>query len=197
MCVHLPFSYRKATQALNYFSVQNGGQIDLLRALKLIFFADRYHVRKYGRPITGDDYFAMGKGPVPSATKDIAENSDYMGDEARLYSERYIAQPAKGKINSRAQVDTEELSATDLEALKFAWQHFGRTYDIVAVSHQYPEWKRHETALTSASRSRMDFMDFLDDPPQGIEPCHILNDSERACRREQLKDLSAIEALWN
>lgn len=58
------FAYRKAAQALNYFAIQNGGEIEKLQALKLIYFADRYHLRKYGRPITNDQYWAMNFGPV-------------------------------------------------------------------------------------------------------------------------------------
>lgn len=26
---------------------------------ELVYFADRYHLRKFGRPITNDEYFAM------------------------------------------------------------------------------------------------------------------------------------------
>jgi uncharacterized phage-associated protein len=33
---------------------------------KVLFFADRNHLRAYGRPITGDSYIAMVDGPVPS-----------------------------------------------------------------------------------------------------------------------------------
>ena len=67
------FAYKKATQALNFFAIENGGEIEKLHALKLIFFADRYHLRKYGRPITNDQYWAMRLGPVPSGTKDLFE----------------------------------------------------------------------------------------------------------------------------
>ncbi len=39
----LKFDYKKATQALNFFAIKCGGKIDKMKALKLIFFADRYH----------------------------------------------------------------------------------------------------------------------------------------------------------
>ena len=59
MCVHLQFSFEKATQALNFFAIKNEGHIDKLPALKLIFLADRYHLRKHARPITNAEYVAM------------------------------------------------------------------------------------------------------------------------------------------
>lgn len=46
-----------------------------MKALQLVYFADRYHLRKFGRPITNDEYFAMPYGPVASGAKDIAEGS--------------------------------------------------------------------------------------------------------------------------
>src|SRR5882724_2767190 len=67
------FSHRKATQALNFFARKAGGRINKMKALKLVYFADRYHLRKYGRPVVGDEYLAMNYGPVASGTKDLAK----------------------------------------------------------------------------------------------------------------------------
>lgn len=50
------FSHRKATQALNFFARKAPGHsINKMKALKLVYFADRYHLRKYGRPVVGDN----------------------------------------------------------------------------------------------------------------------------------------------
>jgi hypothetical protein len=35
-------------------------------------------LRKYGRPVTNDEYVAMGYGPVGSKTKDIAEDTSFL-----------------------------------------------------------------------------------------------------------------------
>jgi hypothetical protein len=77
VCIHLPFVYKKATQAVNYFAQRSGGIINKMKAIKLIYFADRYHLRKYGRPITNDEYLAMDYGLVSSGVKDIAEMSGF------------------------------------------------------------------------------------------------------------------------
>jgi hypothetical protein len=54
-----------------------------MKALKLIFLADRYHLCRYGRLITNDSYVAMKHGPVPSATRDIVESNDYLDEYRR------------------------------------------------------------------------------------------------------------------
>src|SRR3990167_7093267 len=82
-------SYKKATQALNFFAQKKDGKINKMKAIKLIYLADRLHLRKYGRPIVGDAYWAMKLGPVGSRTKRVAE-LDTMPDEAYVYAKKYI-----------------------------------------------------------------------------------------------------------
>jgi len=41
----LEFDYKKATQAINYLVKKEGGTIDKLKLIKLVYFADRYHLR--------------------------------------------------------------------------------------------------------------------------------------------------------
>jgi Protein of unknown function (DUF4065) len=43
-------------------------QYDIVKSL---FFADRSHLNRYGRPITFDNYVAMANGPVPSLAYDV------------------------------------------------------------------------------------------------------------------------------
>src|SRR5712692_6685551 len=121
------FSHRKATQALNFFARRAGGTINKMKALKLVFLADRYHLRKYGRPITNDEYFALEYGPIASGAKDLAEMSDFLGADERGYARRFI-RPAKTALtySSLAEVDEKVLSESDREALDYAWQKFGR-----------------------------------------------------------------------
>ena len=191
------FAYKKAAQALNFFAIQNGGEIEKLHALKLVFFADRYHLRKYGRPITNDQYWAMPLGPVPSAVKDLFD-LDSASSPERHYAERYFKPGARAhSICSCVAVDFHVLSQSDKEALEFSWNTFGRRSGIVKKTHEYPEWKRHEAALKGGNtRVPMDYLDFLDDPPCDVNPCHVLTPEDRQNRQEQLKEMADAVALW-
>src|SRR5450756_1986162 len=74
----LSLTHRKATQALNFLARQSGGRINKLKALKLMFFADRYHLRKFGRPVSECAYYAMTHGPVASEAKQVAEDASLL-----------------------------------------------------------------------------------------------------------------------
>lgn len=193
------FNYKKATQMLNYFATKEGGKINRMKALKLIYFADRYHLRKYNRLITNDTYFAMDNGPVASACKDIAEASEYTGRIEQSYSSNYIAICPPYELRSKESPDFTILSKSDIEAMNFAWNKFGGLdeWGIVTETHKYPDWYKHKIALETLSRIEMDLDDLLTDPKEeGVDKCFELSARDKEARVEYLKELSEIESLW-
>lgn len=195
------FSHRKATQALNFFAQRAGRSINKMKALKLVYFADRYHLRKYGRPVVGDEYLAMTYGPVASGTKDLAEMSDFLGEEEAHYARKFIEPSASGlAYSSMADVDEKVFSESDREALQFAWERFGRVekYTLSRMTHRYPDWKKHEAALQSnvVTRVPMNYRDFLEDPEGNIEPCYALAAKERKAIASGIDEIAAFERLW-
>jgi uncharacterized phage-associated protein len=179
-----PFSHRKTTQALNFFARRAGGSLNKLKALKLVYFADRYHLRRFGRPITGDEYLAMPYGPVASGAKDLIEMDDFLSDEERAYGAQYLAPVDRYTYRSTTDVAEKALSESDGIALAWAWEKFGsmERFALAEFTHLYPEWKRHASALEGGRETRvpMCYRDFLDDPAPGVEPCHALTSDERA-----------------
>lgn len=195
-----PFSYRKATQVLNYFARQNGGNINKLKALKLVYFADRHHLRRYGRPITNDRYEAMPYGPVASACKDLAEMSDFLGEEERNYANPFLRVVNKHTYESLRETETDEVSETDLESLRFSWDTYSTwdKFQLAEHTHKFPEWKRHEAELASPTTSRvcMSYLDFLENPEEGIDAASPLSEQAQAEMREELQELREIDSLW-
>lgn len=196
----LALAHRKATQALNYFARQSpDGCVNKLKALKLLFFADRYHLRKYGRPVSECEYFAMAHGPVASEAKHIAEDGARLASAARSYTRKFIRKRGGYDCASVANIDKAVLSATDLEALEFAWKYFGEfsKYQLRNITHHYPEWKKHERALASQRRVPMDYADFLGDPDAGYIPCHRLTDAEREAALALLRQRQSFDKHWS
>jgi len=79
--VTFEYGPKPALNALAYLQRRLPG-LTRLEAFKLLYLADRHHLEIYGRPITGDRYAAMEKGPVPSRTYDFVKKR--AGDGWRL-----------------------------------------------------------------------------------------------------------------
>lgn len=158
-------SYKKATQALNFFARKKDGKINKMKAIKLIYLADRLHLRKYGRPIVGDAYWAMKLGPVGSLAKRAAELAD-MPEDVLSYAKKYI-QPADDKKRSFVSlkpVDLDLFSESDLECFEKVYDVFSGKdqFELAELTHKYPEWLKHEKELLSGKkRVKMDYDDFF------------------------------------
>jgi uncharacterized phage-associated protein len=164
MTTLLETSYKKATQALNFLALKKDGKINKMKAIKLVYLADRLHLRKYGRPIVGDVYWAMKLGPVGSCTKRVAE-LDMSGD-VLSYTKKYI-QPIDDKKQffvSLKSVDLDLFSKTDIECLESIYTTFGDRdqFELADLTHNYPEWKKHEKELKGGKkRVLMNYNDFF------------------------------------
>src|SRR5438094_6949292 len=117
VALQIPTCVRKSTQALNYFAHRSATgaparRLNKMKALKLLFFADRYHLRKYGRLVSDCAYFAMKNGPVASEAKNVAEESPRLGSPARNYARRFVRRKDAYHLGSVAEVDKSVLSET-------------------------------------------------------------------------------------
>jgi uncharacterized phage-associated protein len=193
----LNFDYRKATQALNFLALKGGSTINKMKALKLIYLADRYHLRKYGRLITNDTYVAMSNGPVASGTRDIIEKPSFISSLQRDYANLYLI-PSGYNVKSKSSLDEKVFSDSDIEALEFAWKTFGHLekYELAKITHEYPEWIAHKEELKHKLSIHMDLAEFLNDPNSDVDKCFELTDEDRDVRREQLEEMLYLESIW-
>lgn len=143
--------------------------LDRVKLMKLLWAADRYHVRKYGRLILPSKYCAMRHGPVNSLAEDIAKSSDYLSEDKKQDVQLYIRVIGNGVELIRTFNNCGYLSDTDREALDFAINQFGseKTFDLAnIISHKYPEWSKykHELDLNSKRSYDIDILDFFENP---------------------------------
>ncbi|MDR0907524.1 MAG: SocA family protein [Rikenellaceae bacterium] len=154
----------KIVEALNYLaSKQENHSLHTMKAYKLLWLADRYHVRQYGRTITHDDYYAMTHGVVPSVAKNILDNKGNMlknhSNSIRLVNQ-YVyktVSPCNRKV----------FSQTDIDVLDLIFEKFGHLtqQELSALSHEFPEWKRFEKLLHDFSQKsyKIKIEDFFTD----------------------------------
>lgn len=160
-------------QVLYYISIKLNKNIDKLTALKLIYFADRYHLRKYARMITDDTYYAMHYGPVASNVKDILAFS--LTDEEEKYMSGFIKQVNKNTYKAiNNTIELNMLSDSDKEALDFACKNFGHhsSKDLVDITHEYPEWLRFKKTFEGnhTKREKIVMSDFFEDALNSTDP---------------------------
>lgn len=99
------------------------GEVDYHKTFKILYFADKEHVKNFGRPVTGDAYQAMNFGPVPSFLYDIfkaAEKGSHPFAEAMDMSSAFAVRRDEKNVpivTSKIEADMDELAQTDIEAL--------------------------------------------------------------------------------
>src|SRR5258706_5031900 len=71
--LHFKFSLTKFIQAIVFLSRSGVSDLTKLKAAKLLYFADKEHLLRYGRPIIGDVYYALNLGPLPSQADDFLD----------------------------------------------------------------------------------------------------------------------------
>lgn len=93
---------------------------------KVIYFADKLHLQRYGRLICGDSYVAMKHGPVPSEIYDMMK--DVRGDG---FSEHWQTAREAFQVKGKATVvpskapDLDVFSDSDLECLAESIKTYG------------------------------------------------------------------------
>lgn len=116
------FNKQAAIEAVLYVAERVGDRKDMHKIFKTLYFADREHLARYGRGVTGDTYIAMEFGPVPSRIDDLfkaVRGDSFFSDRADdlrgtfVFVNKYVIKPLRG-------ADTDRLSETDIECLDHA-----------------------------------------------------------------------------
>jgi uncharacterized phage-associated protein len=135
------FKYEKAraTQVILWFLLRHG-ITDKLKLVKMVFFADREHLARYGRPIVGGAYYAMPHGPASSELLDYIENINNEKEPPFIVD--------KHKLYPHQQFNEDYLSESDIEVLEEIDKKYGKcdswalrnlTHELKAYKKNYPE----------------------------------------------------------
>lgn len=75
--IKFTMNWDKAIEAIVWLARRRPG-IGHFHIAKILYFADKAHLLKYGRPIIGDSYIAMEHGPVPSGVCDLLTGNSFL-----------------------------------------------------------------------------------------------------------------------
>lgn len=139
------FDKDKAVAMILYISQRVA---DLYTLLKIIYFAEQKHIKKYGMPILGDNYIAMEKGPVPSTVYDMikivrGDNTFCNFDKEELT--KYFSVENGIKIISKEKPNMKHLAESDLECINesIAENKSLRFEELIEKSHD-DAWKQSD-----------------------------------------------------
>jgi uncharacterized phage-associated protein len=88
----------------------------LHKIFKILWFADISHMRDWGRFITGDTYFKLQFGPVPTLLYDILKG--VKEKDARYKNYMAVVSVDDRYVMPLQKPNLDELSESDIEALK-------------------------------------------------------------------------------
>lgn len=167
---------------------------DKLRLIKLLYLTDKYHVIRYARTVTNDEYWAMDYGPVGSIAKDI------LGFDSELLSKEFeYAAKMLEKVDQHRFAqgihctieELDELSETDIEAIDFVTEKFGHltTRQLIDLTHLYPEWAQYKGLFENhmTRRERIEDRELLS----------VLNNDVLAMSQDHLEESAKILSGFN
>lgn len=136
------FKFDKALQAAAYLlRREQHRSMNYMRLLKVLYLADRESIRLTGRPITGDRFAAMKRGPVLSEVLDLVKGAhlrspDWTEFIARTnYEVQLVKDPGQATL-SRFEIETLERVASENQE-RDEWA-------MVDFTHTLPEWIKND-----------------------------------------------------
>jgi uncharacterized phage-associated protein len=146
------FDEEKLFAAALYVIKKYNGDTDHHLIFKTLYEADKNHVAKYGRPITGDEYKAMKYGPVPYhlfCTFNNDANHKYFSSQNSF-------------VEAKVEPDMLELSESDIHELDLAideigklnfWQRTDKSHDTAYNAVQLNAIMRYSDIARAANAS--------------------------------------------
>jgi uncharacterized phage-associated protein len=129
----------------------NKPDIDIYHIAKVLYYADKKHLNRFGRPIVGDNYKKMDKGPAPSLILDIVNHNSYRFKQEYLRKIGKAIRVSGTYKNSQAlrQPDLSHFSKSDILCLEESLREngnkgFWELYDLTHKERDYIETEEND-----------------------------------------------------
>jgi uncharacterized phage-associated protein len=156
MAKRLRFSFNasKFANAVAYLAQACPGSTKMT-ICKQLYFADKEHLVRYGRPIVGDEYYKLEHGQVPTQGLDMLRGKADAAKNALL--EKYVT-VLGDSVHPKQAPNKKAFSKTDLEILDLVIEKYGRMSagELRKLAHTEPSY------LKSENLSPIDYALFFD-----------------------------------
>lgn len=121
-----------------------------IKLMKLFYFLDFMHVKKYGRPITFDTYVNLEKGPIPSTIYNIVTEAIEDPEFSQLADVVHFETPEGTRMNKMTasrkftKEDEKYFSEIELETIKKVCLMYGHKLmrSVRDESHNQAPWRK-------------------------------------------------------
>lgn len=180
MALSFKFDFEVTKAALVYLASKNLPHFDKYRAVKLLFLADREHLLRFGRPITGDKYSALPFGPTGDrilkllgALESVAlEGETAKGSEvAELVASLAVAEDEYSTYHAKIEPDLDALSKSDIKVLDHVVEEHGlKSFDeLKNYTHGMHAYKAAWREVEGQRKFPITFDDFFAEEPEKAE----------------------------
>jgi len=174
----MSISENKLINMIVYFVFRSPNhKVNRLKLMKLLWLADRLHLNKYGRLISGNSYHALPHGPVPSEALDMSRKA--ISDKFEVHGKT---------ISTNKDFNSDYFSNSDKEIMHEVWEKYNayNSAKLKNMSHKFPEWLRYKKELNDINfpnSYKIIIDDFFSAPDKDVNYSHNPKLSETSKRR--------------
>jgi uncharacterized phage-associated protein len=155
----------KLINAIVYFA-SHTQKCGMTKLMKLLFFLDFAHFKQTGKSVTGMEYFAWKRGPVPQVlwfelTKEM--KPDMASAVGIIPCDNFKKIIAKDKFNSDFFTKREMKLLQDIAEI-----FYDTAADLTVEVAHLPNEPWHRTLMEKGEKKRIDFLLAVDDKPGSL-----------------------------
>jgi uncharacterized phage-associated protein len=198
------FNLDKLVHSLAFFADRRVRNLTKLKAAKLLYFADKQHLLRYGRPILGDIYFCLPYGPIPSISlnemSDAIARPEVLDDDVSAFhsvlavrKHLFTRHPV---FELRSAFDPDVFSDSEIEILQDVVQRYGKMNagQLVDLTHNDPTYAIPNKLRSPAGRAPIPYELFFVGAPEEAQQLLAVLKAEQQEGREMDEIMACARA---
>lgn len=140
--VNFRFDVAKATEAVGQLLAREGGSINIMKAVKLVYLLDRLSLARRGIPVVGGAYFSLPNGPITSELLDLINSGRLWGHQNCRWEE-FMSDRQDHEIALIKDPGHDHLSDSEMELIDALYREHGskNQWELRAWCHEHcEEW---------------------------------------------------------
>lgn len=118
------FDITKATEVACQFLKREGGPINIMKLVKLVYLLDRLSLAQRGLPVVGGAYFSLPNGPITSEFLDLINSGGLWGVKDCHWDE-FLSDRNDHEVAMIKEAPRDHLSDSEIDLIEAVYQEHG------------------------------------------------------------------------